>query len=89
MPATSECVYCGQTANAKPCDCHGERPPFGICDSCREREREPQGEAVRLFTPAPAQMPGQTMLEVAYGNWTGDGRPRSDPWPFSRENPGT
>jgi hypothetical protein len=30
----------------------------------REQEREPQGEAVRLFQPAPAPMPGQTGMEL-------------------------
>jgi hypothetical protein len=68
MPATSECVYCSQIADAKPCDCHGERPPFGICDACRALERQPQGEAVRLFTPAPAQMPGQTVFGLSAEN---------------------
>lgn len=36
-----------------------------MCATCRAVDREPQGEAVRLFTPAPAQMPGQTALEVS------------------------
>lgn len=30
-----------------------------VCDTCRAVEREPQGEAVQLFTPAPAVMRGQ------------------------------
>jgi hypothetical protein len=45
----------------------------GICDTvpaalrgcepaCRDLARAPQGEAVRLFTPAPAQLPGQLNL---------------------------
>lgn len=32
------------------------------CDACRALEREPQGETVRLFAPAPPVMPGQTAL---------------------------
>jgi hypothetical protein len=30
----------------------------------RAELRKPQGEAVRLFTPAPAQMPGQTYMPL-------------------------
>jgi hypothetical protein len=45
------CFKCGQTK-------HDPRP-FHLCDSCREAERQPQGEVVRLFTPAPNQIPGQ------------------------------
>lgn len=37
-----------------------------ICDPCltarRAADREPQGEALRLFTPAPNQLPGQLTL---------------------------
>jgi hypothetical protein len=92
MTDLSKCERCGQSCITHYPDGWSvpmDRTGAIVCDSCRERDRQPQGEAVRLFTPAPAQMPGQTVLEVAYGNWTGDGRPRSDPWPFSRENPGT
>lgn len=32
------------------------------CESCRAVDREPQGETVRLFTPAPAVMAGQLEL---------------------------
>jgi hypothetical protein len=32
------------------------------CERCRDLARAPQGEAVRLFTPAPAQLPGQLNL---------------------------
>jgi hypothetical protein len=40
-----------------------------FCSACAQYEgfpdaNVPQGEAVRLFTPAPAQMPGQTSLSV-------------------------
>lgn len=39
------------------------REPFArVCDSCRALDRAPQGEAVRLFIPAPAQTPGQLQL---------------------------
>ena len=35
-----------------------------VCDSCRDLEREPQGETVRLFQPAPAQIPGQASMDL-------------------------
>jgi hypothetical protein len=64
------CVQCGQyagfpDANAGPrlpyaCGCGQLSDTPGACDACREADRAPQGEAVRLFTPAPAEMPGQT-----------------------------
>jgi hypothetical protein len=48
-----DCERCGQyrTLNVS-----------GVCEICRAAERQPQGEAVRLFTPAPAQLPGQLNL---------------------------
>lgn len=30
-----------------------------ICELCAELARQPQGETVRLFTPAPNQLDGQ------------------------------
>jgi hypothetical protein len=42
------CIRCGQMSDAA-----------SVCASCRSGEREPQGEAVRLFEPAPSQIPGQ------------------------------
>lgn len=36
--------------------------PF-TCQKCREAEHAPQGEAVRLFEPAPNQVPGQTVMD--------------------------
>jgi hypothetical protein len=33
-----------------------------VCVACRGLERQPQGEATRLFTPAPSQIPGQLAL---------------------------
>ena len=43
----------------KPCDrCGQMSDAAGICATCRAVEREPQGETVRLFEPAPAPMPG-------------------------------
>jgi hypothetical protein len=66
------CNRCGLFA---PCERHAE--PFdscsrcgqlsdaaGTCRACREADRAPQGEAVRLFTPAPATMPGQTGMAL-------------------------
>jgi hypothetical protein len=35
-----------------------------LCGPCLERDRAPQGEAMALFTPAPATMAGQTHMEV-------------------------
>jgi hypothetical protein len=48
------CARCGQVVITR-----AEVPK---CQVCREIERRPQGEAVRLFTPAPAQLPGQLNL---------------------------
>jgi hypothetical protein len=33
-----------------------------VCAKCQQREHEPQGEAMRLFAPAPNQIPGQLNL---------------------------
>lgn len=56
------CWVCGQlTADDRPderhllVECRGHH----VCEPCREKLRAPQGEAVRLFTPAPTVMPGQ------------------------------
>jgi hypothetical protein len=35
-------------------------PDAITCDTCLVADRAPQGEALPLFTPAPAQLPGQT-----------------------------
>lgn len=35
---------------------------LGLCPRCHGLEREPQGQAVRLFEPAPTQIPGQLGL---------------------------
>jgi hypothetical protein len=40
-----------------------------VCDACRDLARAPQGEAVRLFTPAPAQLPGQEWLRDHEGEY--------------------
>jgi hypothetical protein len=52
------CPRCGQLSDAA-----------GPCATCRAVDREPQGETVRLFEPAPAQMPGQVPFgpEVSTG----------------------
>jgi hypothetical protein len=34
----------------------------GLCPRCVALDREPQGESVRLFQPAPTQLPGQLAL---------------------------
>jgi hypothetical protein len=46
------CPRCGQTTVAEA----------EVCASCREADRQPQGESVRLFTPAPNQISGQLSL---------------------------
>jgi hypothetical protein len=65
----SDCPRCGQTV-ASDRDPHlivEERIPR-VCDTCLTRDREPQGERVRLFTPAPAVMPGQLGFGVSREN---------------------
>lgn len=47
---SGECPRCGQRG--------GET----VCPPCRKLEREPQGETVRLFEPAPTQLEGQLTL---------------------------
>ena len=47
-------VYCA-ACEAQLCGTHGRL-------DCARCSREPQGEAVRLFEPAPAQLPGQLSL---------------------------
>src|SRR4051812_25912352 len=47
---SGECPRCGQTG--------GET----VCPGCRKIEREPQGEAMRLFAPAPTRITGQMHL---------------------------
>jgi hypothetical protein len=49
------CTRCGQLSDTA-----------GPCATCRASAREPQGETVRLFEPAPAQLEGQAFwaLEV-------------------------
>jgi hypothetical protein len=47
----SACPRCGQMSDRA-----------SRCGVCKALEREPQGEAVRLFEPAPAQLEGQRGL---------------------------
>ena len=47
-----ECGRCGQTMVTAPAAPR-------ICDACHGLEHERQGETVRLFVPAPAQLAGQ------------------------------
>lgn len=51
------CSHCGQQAAFEP---SAAFPGFLKCEHCLGLERQPQGETVRLFEPAPAVMPGQT-----------------------------
>ena len=49
------CPRCGQTIIA--------REPR-VCDRCRELARDgARGEPLRLFSPAPAPMPGQETMD--------------------------
>jgi hypothetical protein len=71
----SECVRCGaqvafysegalrgfQAENARR-EAAGREPFPSICEPCRRLDRQPQGESMRLFTPAPNQIPGQLGL---------------------------
>lgn len=67
-PDPSLPVYCWECECAalgeKPCHRCGQWAMLDgdRCEPCRKLEREPQGEAVRLFEPAPTQMPGQMTL---------------------------
>jgi PHP family Zn ribbon phosphoesterase len=49
-----QCVRCGQTVIT--------RADVPRCETCQRLERQPQGEATRLFTPARNQIPGQLAL---------------------------
>jgi hypothetical protein len=62
MPADhfKSCSRCGQAVIT--------RAEVPMCATCRAVDHEPQGEAVRLFTPAPAQMPGQLGFGVSREN---------------------
>jgi hypothetical protein len=54
--ACSRCCQCcipGETIRDMPSDA-----PL-VCEACRSAEREPQGESMRLFTPATTQLDGQ------------------------------
>jgi hypothetical protein len=53
QPISRTCVKCGQLTltSADP-----------LCDQCYDALREPQGESMRLFTPAPTQLDGQLSL---------------------------
>jgi hypothetical protein len=52
------CERCGQLNGREP-----EHPDaIVVCDPCRDLERAPQGETVKLFEPAPAVMSGQSGL---------------------------
>lgn len=50
------CARCGQVMLASA-DSH--MLAAFVCLTCVKVEHEPQGEAVRLFTPAPNQLDGQ------------------------------
>jgi len=68
---------------------HGAMLLLQACSTCRDR-REPQGDAVRLFEPAPAVMPGQTSMADDVPLWEQWHAVRPDPphdsplWPEER-----
>jgi hypothetical protein len=51
-PFRVDCSRCGQVGAVA----------YGVCDPCQQATRAPQGEAMRLFAPAPNQIPGQLNL---------------------------
>jgi hypothetical protein len=55
QPISRTCVKCGQLTltSADP-----------LCDQCYESARQPQGETVRLFEPAPAQLQGELTFDA-------------------------
>jgi hypothetical protein len=58
-PDTWPCARCGQEAIMdESTDCAEAH----VCESCRAKDCERQGEAMRLFAPAPNQIPGQMSL---------------------------
>ena len=60
---SAHCVQCFTTFRTDiSCPGCGQLGRDTVCDSCREADREPQGESMRLFTPAPNQIPGQLAL---------------------------
>jgi hypothetical protein len=57
------CVQCFTSFRIDvACPQCGQLGRVDACDPCRRLERRSQGEAVRLFEPAPNQMPGQLAL---------------------------
>jgi hypothetical protein len=52
----TDCARCGQLGAVT--DLTNGR----VCQACHAQDRQPQGEAMRLFAPAPNQIPGQLNL---------------------------
>lgn len=60
MRYTKVCIRCWQSTLQPLGALDLSKPPEPfVCEPCRKLEREPQGTAVRLFEPAPTQLPGQ------------------------------
>jgi hypothetical protein len=49
-----DCARCGQVVIT--------RAAVPMCETCQKLARAPQGEPMRLFTPAPTQLAGQLTL---------------------------
>jgi hypothetical protein len=54
------CARCGQVVIT--------RAEVAVCAMCRAPAMEPRHEALCLFTPAPTQMPGQTVFGLSAEN---------------------
>jgi hypothetical protein len=61
LPSGVSCALC---STPEPCPRCGQTGTMcgEVCMNCRKLDRKPQGEVVRLFTPAPNQIPGQLSL---------------------------
>jgi hypothetical protein len=76
VPNDPACAICGQLHGLTMAELAEPNPALPVyCPACEARiclthgwldcvscSHEPQGEAVRLFTPAPEQLPGQLCL---------------------------
>lgn len=59
MATQVDCDRCGQLTAYDAAEAFSGP---ALCPKCTKLDRAPQGEAVRLFEPAPAQITGQMFL---------------------------
>jgi hypothetical protein len=64
LPSGASCALCSTPQACPRCGQTGAMCGE-VCITCRAVDREPQGETVRLFEPAPTQIPGQLNLQEA------------------------